>query len=610
MKTAGSTAAAPLPTRSESEAMRKRAAALRAAGSQPDQIDRINLWLEVALNNMARGLSMFDANQKLILCNEMYREIYALPKQLTRPGTPLARIVRHHVKRETGRDRPADQRAQRQWISGHLAKLALGKPFNHTQQLSSGRTILVTNQPLSDGSWVDLQEDITERCQAEEKISWLARHDALTEVPNRFHFHEQLDQALQGLRRGDGLAVHWIDIDHFKDVNDDLGHPAGDALLRSIGARLRTSVRQPDFVGRLGGDEFAVVQMGVTTAAQATAFAKRILRSIKETHQYMGQPIDIGASIGIALAPAHGRTAEDLLKAADLALYHAKASGRGAFELFDPLFGYEKKARRRLEGDLANALKERQFELHYQPIVDAKTGATHSCEALMRWRHPSEGLIPPMDFIPLAEETGLIVAMGEWAIQQACKDASAWPNAIGVTVNLSSSQFSCSDLFGTVSNALSRSRLRPDRLELEITESVLLRDDPSTLQTLHRLRALGVRIALDDFGTAFASLSYLRSFPFDTIKIDRSFVREVPQRADCTAIIEAMAGLAKKLQMSTVAEGIETQQQASAAESAGCDQLQGFLFSRPIPAAEIVVLLQKASVPKGRSTRSRRRLDS
>jgi diguanylate cyclase (GGDEF)-like protein len=611
VKTAGSTAAASVSsTGSESEAMRKRAAALRAAGSQPEQIDRINLWLEVALNNMARGLSMFDANQKLILCNEMYRQIYALPEYLTRPGTPLALIVRHHVKRETGRDRASDQRAQRQWISSHLAKLALGKPFNHTQQLSSGRTILVTNQPLSDGSWVDLQEDITERCQAEEKISWLARHDALTEVPNRFHFHEQLDQALQGLRHGDGLAVHWIDIDHFKNVNDDLGHPGGDALLRSIGARLRTGVRQPDFVGRLGGDEFAVVQMHVTSMAQATAFAKRILRSIKETHQYMGQRIDIGASIGIAMAPAHGRTADDLLKAADLALYHAKASGRGTFELFDPLFGYEKKARRRLEGDLANALKEGQLELHYQPIVDAKTGVTHSCEALMRWRHPSEGLIPPVEFIPLAEETGLIVAMGEWAIQQACKDAMAWPNRICVTVNLSPLQFSCADLFGTVSNALSRSRLRPDRLELEITESVLLRDDPSTLQTLHKLRALGVRIALDDFGTAFASLSYLRSFPFDTIKIDRSFVREVPQRADCTAIIEAMAGLAKKLQMLTVAEGIETQQQASAAETAGCDQLQGFLFSRPIPAAEVVVLLHKTSVLKGRSTRSRRKLDS
>jgi diguanylate cyclase (GGDEF)-like protein len=608
MKTAS--IATPANSADETEAMRRRAKALRKAGSGSEQIERINLWLEVALNNMARGLSMFDSEQRLILCNDMYRQIYALPDALTKPGTTLTDIVRHHVKTETGRDRAVDHKAQRQWIASHLAKLALGKPFSHTQQLSSGRTILVTNQPLSDGSWVDLQEDITERCQAEERISWLARHDTLTEVPNRFHFHEQLDDVLQNLGRGDGIAVHWIDIDRFKDVNDDLGHPVGDALLRSIGARLRANVRRPDFVGRLGGDEFAVVQTGVTSPDQAVAFAKRILGSVKETHQLMGQRIDIGASIGIALAPVHGRTAEDLLKSADIALYHAKAMGRGTYELFDPLYGYEKQARRRLEGDLASALKDNQLVLHYQPIVDARTGTTHSCEALMRWRHPLQGLIPPVEFIPLAEETGQIVAMGEWAIQQACKDAATWPNKVCVTVNLSPLQFSCSDLFGTVSTALGRSKLKPDRLELEITETVLLQDDPATLQTLHRLRALGVRIALDDFGTAFASLSYLRSFPFDTIKIDRSFVRDLPQRTDCAAIIEAMAGLAKKLHMSTVAEGVETRQQADAVEGAGCDQLQGFLFSRPLPAADIGRLLRSNTAKKPRTTGRGRRLQS
>lgn len=608
MKTAS--IATPANSADETKAMRRRAEALRKAGSGSEQIERINLWLEVALNNMARGLSMFDSAQRLILCNDMYRQIYALPDALTKPGTALADIVRHHVKTETGRDRAADHKAQRQWIASHLAKLALGKAFSHTQQLSSGRTILVTNQPLSDGSWVDLQEDITERCQAEERISWLARHDTLTEVPNRFHFNEQLDDALQNLGCGDGIAVHWIDIDRFKDVNDDLGHPVGDALLRSIGARLRASVRRPDFVGRLGGDEFAIVQTGVTSPDQAVAFAKRILRSVKETHHLMGQRIDIGASIGIALAPVHGRTTEDLLKSADIALYHAKAMGRGTYELFDPLYGYEKQARRRLEGDLATALKDNQLELHYQPIVDARTGTTHSCEALMRWRHPLQGLIPPVEFIPLAEETGLIVAMGEWALQQACKDAASWPNKVCVTVNLSPLQFSCSDLFGTVSTALGRSKLKPERLELEITETVLLRDDPATLKTLHRLRALGVRIALDDFGTAFASLSYLRSFPFDTIKIDRSFVRDLPQRTDCAAIIEAMAGLAKKLHMSTVAEGVETRQQADAVEGAGCDQLQGFLFSKPMPAADIGRLLRSNTAKKPHTTGRGRRLQS
>ena len=559
--------------------------------SDKEQLARVNQWFEVALNNMARGLSMFDAEQRLIVCNKLYREIYGLPEELTRPGTPLADIVRYHVMRETGRSSPEDIELQREWIANHIAELARGKSFTHTQHLTGGRTILVTNQPLSDGSWVDLQEDITERRQAEEKISWLARHDALTEVPNRFHFHEQLETALQNLQPGDGLAVHWIDLDHFKDVNDDFGHPVGDALLKSIGARLHATVRRPDFVGRLGGDEFAIVQSGVTSKDQAIAFADRMLRTLSEPHQLMGHTVVAAASIGVALAPEQGRTADELLKNADLALYHAKSIGRGAYVLFDPDYGYEKQSRRRLEADLKVALQSQQLELYYQPIRDVKTREVKWCEALMRWHHPQLGLVPPSDFIPLAEETGLIVAMGEWALHQACKDASTWPEQVGVTVNLSASQFCGGALYKTVEAALSRSGLAPNRLELEITESVLLRDDTSTLATLHRLRNKGVRIALDDFGTAFASLSYLRSFPFDTIKIDRSFVRDLPQRADCAAIIEAVASLARKLDMRSVAEGIETSEQLAAVTSSGCDEVQGYLFNRPVTASEISKIL-------------------
>jgi len=562
-------------------------ASYSTARSDKEQLARVNQWFEVALNNMARGLSMFDAEQRLIVCNKLYREIYDLPEELTRPGTPLTEIVRYHVKRETGRDSPEDHKLQRKWIAEHVAELARGKTFTHTQHLTGGRTILVTNQPLSDGSWVDLQEDITERRQAEEKIAWLARHDALTEVPNRFHFHEQLEAALQDLRQGEGLAVHWIDLDHFKDVNDDFGHPVGDALLKSIGARLHATVRRPDFVGRLGGDEFAIVQSGVTSKEQAIAFAERMLRTLGESHQLMGHTVDAGASIGIALAPEQGRDADELLKNADIALYHAKAMGRGTYVLFDPHYSYDKQSRRRLEADLRHALQEHQLALHYQPIRDVKTHAVKWCEALMRWHHPEHGLVPPSDFIPLAEATGLIVAMGEWALNQACKDAATWPDHVGVTVNLSASQFSGGDLYKTIEAALSRSGLAPSRLELEITESVLLRDDPSTLATLYRLRNKGVQIALDDFGTAFASLSYLRSFPFDTIKIDRSFVRDLPERADCAAIIEAVASLARKLDMRSVAEGIETSEQLAAVTSSGCDDVQGFFFNRPVPAAEI-----------------------
>ena len=542
---------------------------------------------------MARGLSMFDTEQRLLLCNDIYRKIYDLPEELTRPGTPLADIVRYHVQRETGRDDAEVIEDQRKWIAQHVARLARGESFSHKQYLSGGRTILVSNQPLGDGSWVDLQEDITERVQAEEKISWLARHDALTEIPNRFHFHEQLNEALQNLPPDEGLAVHWIDLDHFKGVNDDYGHPAGDALLKSIGGRLRANVRRPDFVGRLGGDEFAIVQSGVTRAEEATAFAQRLLGLFSETHRLMGHQVEIGASIGIALTPQHAMNADELMKDADIALYHAKSLGRGTYALFDPLYGYEMQTRRRLEADLRLALQEDQLILHYQPILDTKTRKVTSCEALMRWHHPHHGLIPPSDFIPLAEDAGLIVAMGEWALRTACQEAATWPHEIGVTVNLSASQFSGSDLYKTVEAALSLSGLAPQRLELEITESVLLRDDTSTVKTLHKLRDRGVRIALDDFGTAFASLSYLRSFPFDTIKIDRSFVRDLPQESDCTAIIEAVAGLARKLDMRSVAEGIETSQQLAMVTDIGCDEVQGYYFNRPVPAPQILNLLQR-----------------
>ncbi len=569
------------------------AASLHTAGSDKEQLARLNRWLEVALNNMARGLSMFDTEQRLILCNDIYRRIYHLPEELTRPGTPLAEIVRYHVQQETGRDDAETRKAQRRWITQHVAKLARGETFSHKQHLSGGRTILVTNQPLSDGSWVDLQEDITERVQAEAKIAWLARHDALTEVPNRFHFHEQLNEALQSLAPGEGLAVHWIDLDHFKEINDDLGHPVGDALLKSIGARLRANIRRPDFVGRLGGDEFAIVQSGVTCPEQATTFAERLLRVFGEAHSLIGHQVKIGASIGVALAPQHAMLAEELMKNADMALYHAKSTGRGTIALFDPLYGYEMQSRRRLEADLRLALQKQQLVLYYQPILDAKSQQVTCCEALIRWQHPQHGLIPPSDFIPLAEEAGLIVAIGEWALRTACQEAVTWPAEIGVTVNLSASQFAGCDLCKTVDAALSLSGLAPQRLELEITESVLLSDDPATVRTLHKLRDRGVRIALDDFGTAFASLSYLRSFPFDTIKIDRSFVRDLPQQSDCTAIIEAVAGLARRLNMRSVVEGIETSQQLAIVNKIGCDELQGYYFNRPVPGSELAKLLKR-----------------
>ncbi len=561
---------------------------------QKKQLEELNARFEVALNNMGRGLSMFDAEARLIVCNKLYREIYCLPEELTRPGTTLVEIVRYHVKMETGHDDSEHVEKQRKWIENHVAELARGKSFSHTQYLKSGRIVLVSNQPLAGGGWVDIQEDITEKRQAEQKIDWLARHDTLTEIANRHHFREQLENWFSALRAGGGFALHWIDLDRFKEVNDTLGHPVGDALLKSVAKRLRKSLRGPDLVARLGGDEFAVLQAGAVRESDATKLAKRLMRALAEPHHVLGHKVTAAASIGIALAPKHGSNPEELMKHADLALYEAKTSGRCTYDFFRPEHLGRSGDRHQLEKDLQKAQAKGELELHYQPIVNLDQGAVTGFEALMRWHHPERGLIQPGEFIPIAEETGLIVDMGEWALRQACRDATTWPADVKVTVNLSSVQFASGDVYKVVKNALAETGLDPHRLELEITESVLLRDEAEVNKALHKIRDLGVQIALDDFGTAYASLSYLRSFPFDKIKIDRSFVRDLdgPQRADCVAIIHAVAGLAKQLQMATVAEGVETLDHLRTVTMAGCD-VQGFYFSKAVPANEVRAVLQK-----------------
>jgi diguanylate cyclase (GGDEF)-like protein len=575
------------------------------ASEQKTPLEQLNARFDVALNNMGRGLSMFDSEAQLIVCNKLYREIYDLPEALTRPGTNLAEIVRFHVKKETGHDDADALEHQRKWIENHVAELARGKSFTHTQYLKSGRIVLVSNQPLTGGGWVDIQEDITEKRLAEQKIDWLARHDALTEIANRHHFREQLETWFSALQPDGGFALHWIDLDHFKEVNDTLGHPVGDALLKSVAKRLRKVLRGPDLVARLGGDEFAVLQADAASEAHATKLAKRLVRALCEPHQVLGHKVISGGSVGIALAPRDGSTPEELMKHADLALYSAKTYGRGAYVTYRPEQGQTTGTRRTLERDLRLALSKGQLELYYQPIVDLKQMAATSMEALMRWHHPESGTIAPGDFIPLAEETGLIVEMGAWALKQACKDAAIWPEPIKVTVNLSAIQFEGGDLHKVVIDALKESGLEPHRLELEITESVLLRDEAVVHEVLHKLRKIGVQIALDDFGTAYASLSYLRSFPFDKIKIDRSFIRDLdgPQRSECVAIIHAVAGLAAKLQMGAVAEGVETVDHLETVSMAGCD-VQGFFFSEPVPAGEVQAVL--ASISKRLATTSGR----
>ena len=537
---------------------------------------------------------MFDERQRLIVCNSLYRQIYGLPLELTRPGTPFSKIIRYHAARESGAETKRDLASQQRWIKSHVGALSQGRSFNHTQVLRDGRTILVSNQPLPHGGWVDLQEDITERRRAEEKIVWLARHDTLTELPNRFHFQEQLDVAL---KNGSNIAVHWIDLDHYKAINDELGHPVGDALLTSVAKRLKAVVRSSDVVARLGGDEFAVIQQNASSHALVGAFSKRLLNSLPAPHILLGHNVKITASIGVAMSPIHGQDAATLLKNADIALYRAKAMGRNAFTLFENGDDKPSSGQPITRQDLKNALAAGEFELHYQPIIDVKQRFVTSCEALMRWRHKTRGLVPPSDFIPVAEQCGMIVELGAGAIATACADATTWPETVKVNVNLSPRQFESGNLYATAKDALKRSGLDPVRLEFEITETALLRDDAGTHDLLYKLKRLGVRIALDDFGTAYASLSYLRSFPFDKIKIDRSFIRDlnIQHSGECLAIIDAVVGLARQLKMTTVAEGVETLEQLDSISIAGCGEVQGFYFSRPVPAPEVCATIERCN---------------
>jgi diguanylate cyclase (GGDEF)-like protein len=428
-----------------------------------------------------------------------------------------------------------------------------------------------------------------------ERIAHLAHFDALTELPNRVLFRRELQEALARARRADEeTAVLCIDLDHFKTVNDTLGHPIGDALLQSVAERLRRCVREGDSVARLGGDEFAVVQGGPNLPTGASELADRVVAAMAEPFVIQGHQVVIGASVGIAVSPIDADEPDELLKKADMALYRVKAEGRGGFHFFEKAMDERLQARRTLELDLRHAVAAGQFELHFQPLMNLATGRVGCCEALLRWRSPDRGLVSPADFIPLAEEIGLIVPLGEWVLREACRQAVQWPAQVRVAVNLSPAQFRSRNLLSVVMSALSGSGLPAERLELEITESVLLQDNAANLGVLHSLREVGVRISMDDFGTGYSSLSYLRSFPFDKIKIDQSFVRDLPTDPDALAIIKAVTSLGASLGMSTTAEGVETADQLEELKRQGCDEIQGYLISRPVPAAQIAFLLGAA----------------
>ncbi|MDA9503607.1 diguanylate cyclase [Bradyrhizobium sp. CCBAU 11386] len=549
------------------------------------ELGRQQVVLDTALENMSQGLCMFDADGKIMLFNERYAAM------LRRTDIALAGRLLVDVLRE--------EQAKGQWqgdADEFFARLvADAREGRTTSQIVNrfGRSIRVVNQPMQGGGWVATFEDITEWLAAQAKISHMARHDALTGLPNRVLFHEQLEQGLRRAGSGDQLAVLCLDLDHFKDINDSLGHPIGDALLKEVGRRLKATVGESDTVARLGGDEFAVVQIGRSEEAAARSLAGRLVEVISAPYEIDDHQIVIGVSIGISLSPQDGSDPDELLKNADLALYRAKADGRGTYRFFETGMDARAQARRLLEMDLRAALQRDEFQLYYQPIRDVASGRVVAFEALLRWNHPQRGLIAPINFIPLAEETGLIVQLGEFVLRSACTDAATWPDDIDVAVNLSPVQFKNPNLIASVTAALTASGLAARRLELEITESVLLQNSEATLTTLHELRAMGVRISLDDFGTGYSSLSYLRSFPFDKIKIDRSFVSELATREDSMAIIRAVTGLGRSLGIVTTAEGVENDAQLELLRREGCTQAQGYLFSKPRPASDVALMLER-----------------
>ena len=448
---------------------------------------------------------------------------------------------------------------------------------------ADGRTVEARLRPLGSGGAAMVLNDVTGLMREAE----LARTDPLTGLANRTLLHAEL---VRLTRIGTPFALFCLDLDRFKAINDTLGHPMGDALLRKVAERLRSAVGPDDLVARLGGDEFAIVRLGVGPQ-EAQSLAARIVDLVGRTYVTRGHLMNVGGSVGVALAPADGDDADQLVKHADLALYRAKAEGRGTFCFFEPEMDARMQERRALEIDLRRAMAFREFELAYQPQVELDSGAVVGFEALLRWRNPERGLVPPGDFIGLAEEVGLIVPIGAWVLRTACAEASRWSRPVSVAVNLSPVQFRSAGLVEAVTTALAYAELDPARLELEITEGALLDDTDTVVATLTRLRALGVRVSMDDFGTGYSSLSYLQKFPFDKIKIDQSFVREMASNPDCGAIVRAVANLGASLGMKTTAEGVETQEQLDAIRAEGCSEVQGYFTGRPLTPADAAALL-------------------
>jgi diguanylate cyclase (GGDEF)-like protein/PAS domain S-box-containing protein len=550
---------------------------------QTGSLARKKRILEVTLENMAHGLCMFDGEQRLIVCNARYAKMYGLSADQMRPGTTLRTILEARVAAGSS---PA---AAQEYIETRIAEVTRNEPYYAVNELRDGRVVAVTHRPIDAGGWVAIHQDITDSRRDEERVAFMAHHDLLTGIANRTTFMEKLEEAGARLRRGqETFTVFMLDLDRFKNVNDSLGHPAGDALLKQTADRLKASLRETDVVARLGGDEFAIIQGGEPDQrGAAIELAKRIIALISAPYDINGTMVNIGTSIGIATASAADVDPDTLMKHADLALYRTKSEGRNGYCFFDERMTADADARRLLEADLRDAVSRGEIDVHYQPIIHVKTRRLFGLEALARWRHPAKGFVPPMEFIPLAEETGLIIPLGEAVLRKACAAATLWPPEMKVAVNISAVQFAKSDLLDVVTRTLEDTGLPAARLELEITETALLENEAGVVATLQQLRSLGISISLDDFGTGYSSLRYLTTFPIDKIKIDKSFTQNITHRADCAAVVASVLALGSGLDVATVAEGVETKQQFDILRASGVNYVQGYLFGAPCPAAEI-----------------------